>query len=78
MAWRSSGGFLRGGEHRDVVFVVDGIKHFESPLFRALRGHDIHHSAAQERQGNSARNRRWRMDGDDGHGLARPALEEAA
>src|ERR1017187_8041072 len=34
------------------------------PLFRALRGHDMDHSARLETQGNSEQYRRWRTCGD--------------
>src|ERR1039457_1884949 len=36
------------------------------PLFRALRGQHMDHSARLERQGNSEPKRRWRTDGDGG------------
>jgi hypothetical protein len=37
----------------NVVFVVDGERHFDSPLFRVLRGHDMDHSTLLEMQGDS-------------------------
>ena len=52
---------------RDVVVVVNRKRrHNRSPLCRALRGHDIHHPGAPNRQDNSEKNRRWRRNGDDG------------
>jgi hypothetical protein len=65
-----SGSLLLGSERTDVVFDVDGENHCESPLFRALCGHDINHSEVLETQGNSEINRRGRRVGDAGPHLA--------
>jgi len=63
----SNGGGSRGGslfcgaERRDVVIAVDRKRrHNLAPWGHALRGHDMDHSEAIERQGNCAGNRRWR------------------
>src|ERR1017187_6185349 len=48
---------LLSGSIVKVVIVI-------CPLFRALRGHDMDHSARLETQGNSEQYRRWRTCGD--------------
>jgi hypothetical protein len=44
-----SGSLLLGGKRADVVFGIDSERHFESPLFCSLCGHDIHHSEVLEK-----------------------------
>jgi hypothetical protein len=61
-----SGGLLGGGERADVVVGINGERHFESPLFRALRGQHMDHSEVLEKQGDSSITRRWRWTGDEG------------
>jgi hypothetical protein len=60
-----------GGEGADVVgFGIDSERHFESPLFRSLCGHDINHSEVLETQANSEINLWGRTAGDGGPRLA--------
>jgi hypothetical protein len=50
--------------HNLVLFVDRKGCHFYSPVTRPLCGHHMDHSEVPERQGNSARNLRWRCNGD--------------
>jgi hypothetical protein len=59
-----SGGFLLGSERADIVFGIDGERHFQSPLFRSLCGHDMDRSEVLETQAINEINLRGRRAGD--------------